>query len=191
MIGLLFWVVAFPLGSTVMLMRLRTQVVASSDSASAPSSVSALSVWPVCADLLLPYSPRFWSSEQILLLRRLLLVSAVTVIPSSSLYLPMVLFSIIQMSALQQHWAAPYVHARMNHGELVSLYLLLINYISAIILQTGLTDGGGFHQTANLWAEALFVVNGAFLLLLIACLFGWVRGWLEARCAARSRRPLR
>ena len=186
-LGLLFWLIAFPLGSTLLLLTLRSELASSSDSASAPpSSVSALSVWPVCADLLLPYSTRFWYMEQLLLGRRLLLVAAVTIIPSSSLYLPLVLFSIIQLSALQQHWSRPYVHARMNHGELVSLYLLLINYISALILQTGLTDGG-FHQTADLWAVALFVVNGAFLLILLALLFRWVRQWLEARCDARRR----
>ena len=105
--------------ATLMLMRLRFRLAASVGAAGS-ASASALSVWPICADLLLPYTPPRWYFEQLFLARRLLLVAAVTIIPSSSLYLPLVLFSIIQLSALQQHWARPYVHARMNHGELVS-----------------------------------------------------------------------
>ena len=190
-LGLVFWTFAFPVGSTLLLMRLRSRVAASaavlspSASASTPCA-SSLSVWPVCADLLLPYSPRFWYFEQLLLMRRWMLVAAVTIIPATSLYLPLVLFSIIQLSALHQHWSHPYAHPLLNVGELASLYLLLLNYISALILQTGLVEGG-FHATADGWAAALFVVNLAFLLLLVAGLFGWARQRIASRLSARPR----
>ena len=121
-----------------------------------------------------------------LLVRRLLLVAAVTMIPASSLYLPLTLFAIIQLSALQQHWSAPYAHPLLNAGELASLYLLLISYISAIILQTGLVDGG-FHQTAEAWAVLLMVINIAFLCILVAGLAGWARQCISKRMEERRR----
>lgn len=86
-------------------------------------------------------------------------------------------------------WAAPYAHPLLNAAELASLYLLVINYISAIILQTGLTDGG-FKQTADGWAAALFVVNAAFLLIHVARLFGWTRQWISARLTSHKQQRL-
>jgi hypothetical protein len=126
--------------------------------------------------LLEPYSPRFWYWDQVLLARRLLLVAAVTTIPSNSLYLPLALFSIIQLATLLQHASHPLIHSSLNYGELASLYLLLLNYISALILQTGLSDDS-FHATANGWALLLFALNGAFLVMLLGGLFGFVREW--------------
>jgi hypothetical protein len=186
LIGVLFWFVFFPLCSTVLLQR------ASAAATAGPiSPAAAASLWPLCSDLLDPYSPRYWYWEQVLLVRRLSLVAAVALIPASSLYLPLALFSLVQLAALIQHWSHPFSHSALNVGELASLYLLLLIYISALILQTGVSEGG-FQATANGWAILLFALNLIFILTLLAGLFGVVRvhgaalfdslrRWLELR----------
>jgi hypothetical protein len=212
LLGVIFWFALFPLASTVLLRHLRARLDASapppaassrsdssSSSTAAAAAAAAASLWPLCSDLLEPYSPRYWYWEQVLLARRLALVAAVTIIPSSSLYLPLALFSLVQLAALLQHWSHPFSHATLNVGELASLYLLLLTYISALILQTGVS-GGGFQQTANGWALLLFALNFLFVVALLAGLFGFVRVrgavllerarlWMEAKgwIGARAR----
>lgn len=57
-------------------------------------------------------------------------------------------------------------------GDLCSLYLLLINYFAALVLQSDVMSGGGgdTHAEAarDLWAALLVTVNATFLLLLAA-----------------------
>jgi len=180
LLGTLFWFIVFPLASTLLLRTLRRRIDAQPPSASV---AGATAVWPLCADLLLPYSPCLWYWEQVLLARRLGLIVCVAVIPLNSLYLPLALFSLVQLSALLQHWAAPYSHAVLNTGELVSLYLLLVNYITSLILQTGST----LHASADVWTLILFLLNLLFILVLIGGLFGFARVWAGrawTRCAA-------
>jgi hypothetical protein len=75
----------------------------------------------------------------------------------------------------------------MNYAELVSLYLLLTNYLSALILQTVvLNSPNGFDSTANTWAIILFALNFIFLLMLGAALAQFVRG-VAANALARFR----
>jgi len=144
-------------------------------------------IWPLCSDLLRPYTRRFWYYEQVLLCRRLALVACICIIPSTSLFLPVTLFGIIQASTLIQHVASPYRHAWMNYAELVSLYLLLTNYLSALILQTVvLNSPNGFDSAANTWAIILFALNFIFLLTLGAALAQFVRG-VAANALARFR----
>jgi hypothetical protein len=175
LIGVLFWFVLFPLCSTVLLQRLRSRCGAAAAATAGPiSPAAAAALWPLCSDLLDPYSPRYWYWDQVLLVRRLALVAAVSLIPADSLYLPLALFSLVQLAALIQHWSHPFAHSTLNVGELASLYLLLLNYISALILQTGVSEGG-FQATANGWALMLFALNAMFILTLLAGLFGFVR----------------
>ena len=82
-----------------------------------------------------PHSSRRWYWEQILLARHLQLVAAVNIIPASSPYVPLTLFVLIQLSALLQHWSHPFGTPVRNFAELASLYLLLINSLSSIILR--------------------------------------------------------
>jgi hypothetical protein len=176
----------FPVLSTVLFRRLRKQLSSSRRTGLHRHHEAAL-IWPLCSDLLRPYTRRFWYYEQVLLCRRLALVACICLIPSTSLFLPVSLFGIIQASTLIQHVASPYRHAWMNYAELVSLYLLLTNYLSALILQTVvLNSPNGFDSTANTWAIILFALNFIFLLMLVAALAQFVRG-VAANALARFR----
>jgi hypothetical protein len=202
LLGALFWFLAFPVGSTLLFRRLRAQIAAAqraaqirhsggvdwpagagaSDDAGVgggsggdAAATAATAVWPLCSDLLRPYSRQYWYWEQVLLVRRLLLVAAVTVIPSASLYLPLALFSLVQLSALLQHRVRPYRHSLLNSAELASLYLLLLNYLTALLLQGDAASSGGFASSASSWAALLFVINLFFLLALIGALFQFAR----------------
>jgi hypothetical protein len=176
---------------------------ASSSASAAAASASAHSAWSLCGLLLSPFSPRLWYWEQALLLRRLLLVGAVAAIPAHSLYLPLALLSLVQLAALLQHWARPYAHSWLNRAELASLYLLQINYITALVLQSagagagagaagaaadGVSGGGG--QGAAAWTALLLVANLLFLLALVAALFAFARQ-AAAGILGRARTSLR
>ena len=199
LLGAFFWFLAFPVGSTLLFRRLRAQIAAAQRAAQIRHSggggdwpagaaagddagvggdaaaTAATAVWPLCSDLLRPYSRQYWYWEQVLLVRRLLLVAAVTVIPSASLYLPLSLFSLVQLSALLQHRVRPYRHSLLNSAELASLYLLLLNYLTALLLQGDAASSGGFAASASSWAALLFVINLLFLLALIGALFQFAR----------------
>ena len=119
------------------------------------------------------------------MVRRLALVACVTLIPSSSLYLPISLFALIQASALVQHVSAPYESPWLNRGELASLYLLLMNYITALVLHETIAGAGagGAGPNAkdasgasdevqlNVWTVALLSANLAFIVILAGLLF--------------------
>jgi len=173
-LGTILWFVVFPALSTLLLRRLRRQLSLRSG---APRHPHAALVWPLCSDLLRPYSRRFWYWEQVLLLRRLALVACVCILPPDSMFLPVCLFSIIQLSTLLQHWAKPYLHPLLNWAELASLYILLLNYISALVLQLVVVNSpAGLSHSANVWAAFLFLLNFLFLLVLLAALLRFVRG---------------
>jgi hypothetical protein len=165
----LLWLIFFPIGSTILFQRLHRYLTK-------PNSQHT-SVWPLCADLLAAYKPSLWYYEQILLVRRILLVAAVTLIPSTSLYLPLVLFVLIQLSAFLQHRLQPYASEWMNRGELVGLYLLLIHYITALVLQSSASgaDPSSVGSSINGWALVLFLVHALFLLALVIGLFASCR----------------
>jgi hypothetical protein len=170
-IGVLLWFIAFPILTTLLYRYLRHHLTMIRDPA----------VWPLCADLFTPYRPSHWYYEQILLGRRLALVACVSLIPADSLYLPLMLFTLIQLSALLQHRMQPYASVWMNRGELASLYLLLLNYITALVLHQSAPSSGGIGggnvdrsgggHSLDGWTVALFLLNLLFLLVLIAGLF--------------------
>lgn len=163
LLGVFIWFVLFPVFSTLLLKRLRRRLRHHCDAR----------VWPLCAELLTPFHTRFWYWEQVLLVRRFLLVACVAIIPSTSLYLPISLFALIQLSALAQHLASPYVSAGLNRGELVSLYLLLLNYITALVLHEELTVATSAQpeNELNVWTVGLLIANLVFILVLIGGLF--------------------
>jgi hypothetical protein len=210
-IGAIFWCVAFPVASTLLLRRLHRRLAsgigisaaaaAAGAGATAPANLigaglalqsrpaspfppSALSAWSLSGGLLSPFAPRLWYWEQILLLRRLSLAAAVALIPAHSIYLPLALLALVQMAALLQHWARPFTHKMLNSAELASLYLLLINYISALVLQAGGGAGdsgaGSVGQSAPGWTALLLAANLLFILALVAALFAFARRAAQA-----------
>jgi len=144
-------------------------------------SATAAAAWSLSREQLSPYRPRFWYYEQVLLARRLLLACVVSVVPSGSLYVPLLLLSLIQLAALLQHWAKPFRCEWLNRAELSSLYLLLLNYLAAVVLQSGLASSGtvggsgGWNADGAGWLGLLLALNLAFLLALVAGLFAFVR----------------
>jgi len=134
LLATIWWTLVFPAASTLMLYRLHTRLSRAGPTRS--DSSNHLYTWSLVSELLKPYMPRLWYWEQILLLRRLALVATITLVPSQSLYLPLILFAIVQLSALLQMWARPYRSTWLNRAELISLYLLLLNYISALVNQS-------------------------------------------------------
>jgi len=151
---------------------------------------TASDAWSLSREQLSPYRPSYWYYEQVLLARRLLLACVVSVVPVGSLYVPLLLLSLIQLSALLQHWARPFRSEWLNRAELASLYLLLLNYIAAVVLQSGMASGGtgsagsesgngtgtgGWAADGAGWLGVLLALNLAFLLALIGGLFAFVR----------------
>jgi len=220
LLAALFWCVLFPLCSTWALWRARRMVHRASGAAASSqlniehsmrddeqlqppspvggaarlhSTAGASSAWSLSREQLSPYRPSFWYYEQVLLARRLLLACVVSVVPSGSLYVPLLLLSLIQLAALLQHWAKPFRSEWLNRAELASLYLLLLNYIAAVVLQSGMvsggtgggggrdsvsstgTGGGGWAADGAGWLGVLLALNLAFLLALIGGLFAFVR----------------
>jgi len=188
MLAALFWCVAFPLTSTLLLRKHHRRVMAVRSASGRRLSMSATpaavlrthrhasQAWRLSSALLEPYLPKFWYMEQVLLARRLLLATVVSVVPSESLYLPLLLLSIIQLSALVQHWTLPYRSAWLNFAELTSLYLLLLNYTAALVVQSSVSSNDGAQDNSgSLWLVALFALNLLFLLGLIGGLFAVVR----------------
>jgi hypothetical protein len=155
-------------------------------------------VWTLSSSLLSPYYPRYWFFEQVLLTRRLFLALVISMVPTSSIYLSLLLLTIIQLSALAQHyWARPFRNQWLNRAELVSLYLLLLNYMAAVVLQASLSvsargggGSGGHDQSGSFWLVVLFVLNLLFLLLLFGGLFAIVRRKVSARIVDPLRRML-
>jgi hypothetical protein len=169
LIAALIWCVMFPLVSTVILRRTHMRLMQETD-LKAPSVLS-VHAWTTVSDLLKPYSPRWWFFEQVLLLRRLLLVACVSFVSSSSIYLPLILLGLIQLAVLIQHASQPYKSVWMNRGELASLWLLQLNYIAAVISSSSNSEQG----SGSVWFVLLFLANLCFLLVLVACLFSWLR----------------
>jgi Leucine-rich repeat (LRR) protein len=180
LIGAIWWAVIFPLGSVMLLLRLSRRLVGSSSSGGGDgkSNVRAREadtrVWPLLGQLVTPYRPQFWLWEVAVLARRLGLVIVLAVVPAYSVYLPLVLFSLIQLSALAQHLVAPYVSVWNQRAELASLYLLLVTYFTALVLSA---SGGGDGTAAagngntkglsiNAWAVLLLLANIAFIFAL-------------------------
>jgi hypothetical protein len=115
-----------------------------------------------------------------LLARRLALAACVCFIPQTSLYLPLALFSFIQISALLQHYNQPYRYRWLNRAELCSLYLLLLNYISALVSEGAHADNVSDSSDAT-WVAVLFICNLVFLLALTGGLFAYVRAVASLR----------
>jgi hypothetical protein len=114
-------------------------------------------------------------------MRRLLLAAVICLVPATSLYLPMLLLTLIQLSALAQHWAQPYRSKWMNKAELASLYLLLLNFASALVVQAAVTAGTANADSDFVWAILLFILNLAFMMALLGGLFRFVRAVLRAK----------
>jgi hypothetical protein len=174
-LAMLWWCVVFPLGTTLLMRRMHHRLVdvanlrssstsshqftesASSSSSFSSSSSSlessidgtALRSWSLYSGLMSPFSARYWYFEQILLLRRLALAAVVCIIPQQSLYLPLLLLAVIQCSALAQHAAAPYRSAWLNRGETISLFLLNLNYLTALVEQSAMAQAAGGSNGAN------------------------------------------
>jgi hypothetical protein len=180
-VGVILWFLVFPLLTTLLYRYLRRRLTTMMDPA----------VWLLCADLFTPYRRSHWYYEQILIGRRLALVACVTLIPADPLYLPLMLFTLIQVSALIQHRMKPYASRWMNRAELASRYLLLLNYITALILhQSSSSSGGGGDDEGrsggvDVWTVILFLAN---LLVLIGGLFVSVQSKLLGMVAIVRRR---
>lgn len=197
-IGVFIWCVAFPIVTTILYRRLHHRLTKRAKEAAAvatlattstspspsvsivDSSASSVepvdpSIWPLCSDLFSPYRREYWFYDQILLLRRLSLVFCLSLIPADSLYLPLCLFIIIQLSALVHHLAQPYESYWMNRGEMLSLYLLLLNYITSIILRSSIETGVSSGHSLDIWTIVLFLSNLIFILILIVGLFASMR----------------
>jgi hypothetical protein len=186
--GVLFWFVAFPLGSTMFFRRMRRQAMtAPARERGGGEAAKAVAAWPVCADLLQPFKPQWWWWEQLLLARRLTLCAIVAIIPGDSVFLPLCLVLLFEFSALVQHYAQPYRHTALNVAELASLYLLLLNYISSVVFATAFSVGtGGFGTSEDVWASLLFAANLVFLLALLGALSSRVRSaYARARDAVK------
>jgi hypothetical protein len=173
LIATVFWCVLFPIAGTVLLKRSHAQL--SQRSQSVQVDAEAILSWCVASDLLKPYSSRLWHWEQVLLARRLLLVSAVAFIPANSLYLPLTLLALVQLSALLQHFVMPYRSWWLNVGELSSLYLLLLNYSASVVAASGVSGASATSNTDSGWLTGLFVLNTLFMAVLVFGLFAWVR----------------
>ncbi len=207
LIAALHWLVAFPLLSTLTLWRLHRVVVVahsadiSSGSSSSSSirhgssasstaavsvSPSALHAWSLASSLLSPYHASCWYFDQLLLARRLLLVLILLLVPSGSLYLPLLLLSVIQLSAMLQHRMQPYSSRWLNIAELCSLYLLLLTYMTVLVLQSSIAISGTDATVAAPlgWVTLLFLLNGAFLFALLAGLFALFRRIAADKIAA-------
>ena len=164
-IGFLLWFVLFPICSTLFFRSIRRRLHRQRDP----------SLYPICADLMKPYHSQYWWWEQVLLIRRLLLVACVCMIPSYSFYLPIALFGLIQFSALAQHMSQPYRSVWLNRGELCSLYLLLMNYFTTLVLHNSGLIGDDASGEFNGWAAFLLIANIGFILLLLGALFRTVQ----------------
>lgn len=110
------------------------------------------------------YREQYLYFEACLLGRRLLLVLSVGLIPYFSAYLPLAFFIIIQGSALLLHRTHPYLRPFDNHAELASMYILLLNYFTGIIL-----NFLGDATTATLlpFLVLLLMINAAFILVML------------------------
>jgi hypothetical protein len=188
-LAILFWCIIFPLASTYLLRKLRTRLLslAKSRDAHAIGNSTTQQMWSIGCDLVKPYKPDYYYWDQILLARRLLLALSVSLVPQDSLYLPLLVLAILQLSALLQHWSHPYSHDWMNRAELCSLYLLLINYTTALVGQSSLA--GGTSSSSNnsngdtVWTLMLFFLNLLFMMALVAGLFAFVRAAVAAKMA--------
>jgi hypothetical protein len=119
--------------------------------------------------------------EQVLLARRLALAAIVSFTPQQSLYLPLLLFLIVQLSALLQHLTKPYRSHWLNSGEVVSLYLLLANYIATTLSQSAISAGSAQPSDGSAVFIALFLCNTIFLCILVLSLFALLRKMLSDR----------
>jgi hypothetical protein len=88
-----------------------------------------------------------------------MLALVVAVVPYYSFYLPLAFFAVLQVSALLQQLARPFIDDGDNRAELTSLYLLLFSYFSGLVL--------GFLpdelSSADVWSGALLVAHTSFM----------------------------
>jgi hypothetical protein len=199
LLAALFWLLAFPLASTLALRRVHRAVVdvrtssalmggGSAPAATASASAASLHAWSLGSSLLAAYREECWYWEQVLLLRRLLLVITLAVLPARSLYVPLLLLTVIQLAALLQHRFKPYRSPPLNAAELASLYLLLLIYSTALLSEAGADSGSDASALPLPWVATLFLLNGAFLLALLVGLVAVIRHraeglWAKARAA--------
>jgi hypothetical protein len=166
-IGVVVWFVVYPLLSAWTSFRMRKSMQGSALTQGTPS--------PAAATLLGAYVSRVWYWEQILLARRYLLILCVCLVPTDSVYLPMAFLALVQASLLLEHYGLPYRSAWMHLAELLSLYLLLINYLSAVIFQavaSALSPAAGSIRT---WGALLFLLNLVFFIILLLAHISFVR----------------
>jgi hypothetical protein len=88
----------------------------------------------VAGALIASYRPRFFWWECVRVIRRLALVLLITFVPYHSIYLSLGFFITIQISALLQHHYRPYARIFDNRAEVASLYLLLLNYFTGLMV---------------------------------------------------------
>lgn len=100
----------------------------------------------------------------IMALRRFLLVVVVAFTPYDSPVLPLLLFAVIQGSAVLQHRWQPYGSPTDNIAELLSLYLLLINYFSSSVADLEVWVFNREELVA--WFDVLLFLNITFVVLL-------------------------
>jgi hypothetical protein len=173
LLGAFLWCLLFPVISTLWLRHAHMQL--SSENAESGFSSRGLHAWTVSSELLKPYKLRLWFWEQVLLLRRLLLVATVTLVQQHSVYLPLLLLAIVQLSALLQHYSRPYRSSWLNLGELWSLYMLLVTYSSAVVESSAGSSRSSVTGGDEVWQIILFLANLLFLLVLLLSLFAVVR----------------
>jgi hypothetical protein len=88
----------------------------------------------VAGALIAAYRPRFFWWECVRVLRRLALVLLIAFVPYHSIYLSLGFFITIQLSALLQHHYRPYARVFDNRAEVASLYLLLLNFFTGLMV---------------------------------------------------------
>jgi len=174
LLSLIFWIVIFPSVTTLLLMRFRSQLLQTHENKTTHPNLAS---WTVVGQMVAPYRPGMWLWEQVVLLRRIALLVVVAVVPAYSVSLPLLLFTLIQLSTLLQHSAMPWTSVWDSRAELASLYLLLINYITALVMHESSSSGGARSGAAtpvnddglslNAWAFFLLVINVAYIILLM------------------------
>ena len=113
------------------------------------------------------FRPQMQQFEAMLLLRRLVLAVIIAFVPQSSDLLPLSIFAVIQCSALIQHVWQPYALAFDNYLELGSLYLLLFNFFTGVVVN----GSSQVEWIVTIWTVALLVLNVGFAVVALM-LFG-------------------
>lgn len=148
------------------------------------STSSLVLILSAVTPLTLPYRRRYMYWEQVVLARRILLLLVLSLVPSYTPYLSLGMFFVVQLSALLQHWAAPYCSIWANRVELSSLYLLLINYLTSLILQQQSQATSVSTTDLSIWTGFLLFINLAWIvcvlgLIAIARVPRWMEKWRQ------------